>query len=64
LNCRTILPEEGSHQNEPENTKQENIGEGNIWVNLNERSDNGQSKLIQTVQGIREELKTVKGDNE
>jgi hypothetical protein len=59
-----ILPEEGSHQNEPENLEQGNIGEGNIWVNLNESRDNRQSELIQTVQGLREELKTVKEDNE
>jgi len=35
-----ILPEEGSHQNEPEIPEQGNIGEGNIWVNLNENKDN------------------------
>jgi hypothetical protein len=38
-----ILPEEGSHQNEPEIPEQGNIGEGNIWVNLNESRDNKQS---------------------
>jgi hypothetical protein len=59
-----ILPEEGSHQNEPENIEQGNIGEGNIWVNLNESRDNRKSELIQTVQGLRDELKIVKSDNE
>jgi hypothetical protein len=41
-----ILPEEGSHQNESKIPKQGNIGEGNIWFNLNESRDNKQSKLI------------------
>jgi hypothetical protein len=59
-----IPPEEGSHQNAPEILEQGNIGEGNIWVNLNESRDNRQSELIQTVQGLREELQTVKEDNE
>jgi len=44
-----------THQNKIENIKQGNISEGNIQVNLNERSDNRQFKLIHTVHGLREE---------
>jgi hypothetical protein len=47
-----------------ENLEQGNIGEGNIWVNMNESRDNRKFELIQTVQGLREELKNVKADNE
>jgi hypothetical protein len=59
-----ILPEEGSHQNEPENPEQGNIGERNIWVNVNEIMDNRQFELIQIVQGLKEELEIVKVYNE
>jgi hypothetical protein len=59
-----VLPEEGSHQNELEILEQGNIGEGNIWANLNERRDNKKSELIHTVQGLREKLQIFKVDNE
>jgi len=59
-----IPPEEGSHQNALEIPEQGNISEGNMCVNFSERMDNRQSELIQTVHGLREELQTVKADNE
>ena len=59
-----ILPEERSHQNELENLEQGNVGDGNIWVDLNERRDNRQFELIQTVKSLREKLQTVRANNE
>ena len=44
-----MLAEEESHHKEQENTKQENINDGNLWVNLNENRNDNQFEFLQTV---------------
>ena len=46
------------------NNKEGNIGEGEIWVNMNESRNDNPSELLQTVKDLKDELKQVKEDNE
>ena len=37
---------------------------GNIWVNLNDSSNNKQSEMMETIKSLKAELMSVKTDNE
>jgi len=50
--------------NEPENMGPDNAKVGNIWVNLNDSSNNKQSEMMETIKSLKAELLSVKTDNE
>ena len=55
--------EEKHHPENPLNREEENIRDGEIWVDLNDRQDN-KSELQRNVKDLRPELRKVKEDNE
>ena len=55
--------EEEHHPKNPLNREEENIRDGEIWVDLNDSQDN-KSELQRTVKELRFELRKVKEDNE
>ena len=55
---------EDSHPKEQQNIEGENINDGNLWVNINESRNDNQSKLLQIVKDLKQELQSVKEDNE
>jgi len=65
----SIPAEEGSPSHVPENVEPEineevNLEGGNIWVHLNNSENNKHSEMIETVKSLKEELQSVKTDNE
>ena len=55
---------EDSHPKEQQNIEGENNNDGNLWVNINESRNDNQSKLLQIVKDLKQELQSVKEDNE
>ena len=55
---------EDSHPKEQQNIEGENINDGNLQVNINESRNDNQSKLLQIVKDLKQELQSVKEDNE
>ena len=58
-----MFAEEEFHLENHLNNKEDNLRDGQIWVNLNESQDN-KYELQRTVKELRSELKRVKDDNE
>ena len=58
-----MFAEEEPHPRNPINNEEDNLMDGEIWVNLNESQDN-KFELEITIIELRSELKRVKDDNE
>ena len=46
--------EEESHPRDPVNNEEGNLGDGEIWVNINESRNNNTFELQQTVKELKE----------
>ena len=59
-----IFAKEESHPRYPINNEEDNVRDGEIWVNLNESETNNPYELQKIVKDLRSKLKRVRADNE